>query len=362
MKPTIVICAYNRPSLLLRLLDSIQKGKYLQGARLVVSVDFSEEQFDIIEMLDDYEWIYGDFHVIAHSTNLGLRQHVLYCGDLTNEFGDIILLEEDLFVSNAFYRFAIEALDFYRNDSRISGVSLYDQRYCETSQLAFEKIDHSSSDVYFMHLASSWGQAWTQKQWGNFRQWYGENQVWVDSADVPRDIASWPESSWKKYFIRYNIENNLYFVYPRSSLSTNFCDPGTHHKTKRAVFQAPLETNPNRSWVYEKLDDSVAVYNAACEMTASCLVNWCGLKIDADQLEVDLYAVKRLEDIKKKYLITTRQSHSPIAQFALELKPKELNIFYALKGEEIVLAETSSFVETRTIDKADETRYYHGFL
>jgi hypothetical protein len=362
MKPTIVICVYNRPSLLFRLLSSIQKGKFLQGASLIISIDFSEDQAEIVKMLDDFEWIYGDFHLIIHSANLGLREHVLYCGDLTKEFGDVILLEEDLYVSPAFYNFAIEATKFYRDDSRISGISLYDHRYCETSQLQFEKINHSNSDVYFMQLASSWGQVWTQEQWAKFREWYEKNKVWTKTQDVPQDISHWPETSWKKYFVRYNIENDLYFVYPRSSLSTNFCDPGTHHKTKRAVFQAPLETNPSRLWVYEKLENSVAVYNAACEMTAQSLVKWSGLRIDAEQLEVDLYGVKKLEDIKKKYLITTRQSNSPIAQFALELKPKELNVFYALEGKEIVLAETSSFTDNRTINITDERRYYHGFL
>jgi glycosyltransferase involved in cell wall biosynthesis len=360
MSPAIVICAYNRPELLFRLIKSIEKAKYVKGAKLIISVDHSDRQEEVVGLLKEYSWIYGDYEIITHSENIGLREHVLFCGDLSEKYGAIILLEEDLLVSPMFYKFSIDAVNFYDKCEKISGISLYNQSFCETSQLGFEKINQTGSDVYFLQVASSWGQVWTKQQWSKFRAWYGNNQLWSEKPWIPHNLNRWPESSWKKYFIRFNIENDLYFVYPRSSLTTNFCDSGTHHKKKKPRFQVPLEQNVSKSWSFLSLVEECAVYDAYCELSAESLVKLCDLSVDPLDLEVDIYAQKSLSDINKKYLVTTRKSLMPISQFALDIKPRELNIQYGLGGEEIVLAETCSFTEQRTLTKSQEQEYYFG--
>ena len=50
--------------------------------------------------------------IIKHSKNLGLRAHVITCGDLVNIYDNIIVLEDDLFVSPYFYKYANDALNF----------------------------------------------------------------------------------------------------------------------------------------------------------------------------------------------------------------------------------------------------------
>ena len=108
--------------------------------------------------------------------------------------------------------------------------------------MGFRPLDEDA-DVFFLQIPSSWGQGWTKNQWHGFRKWFEQRQNdSISEADkVPPNVVDWPESSWKKYFFAYMIESNKYFVYPRISLSTNFHDPGTHHKKMQTRLQVPLQ-------------------------------------------------------------------------------------------------------------------------
>lgn len=192
-------------------------------------------------MAEDFGWRFGDKHVVAHPTRLGLREHILRCGDLSEKYGGVIVLEDDLYVSPEFYEYTLEALAFYRTNSRIAGISLYNYRYNETAKLAFRAIE-DGSDCYFMQTASSWGQCWTWDQWRAFRQWYDENRE--QPAAIPKNVESWPETSWKKYFIKYVVATDRFFVFPRISLTTNFSNSGTHEIAPGNYLQVPLLMAP----------------------------------------------------------------------------------------------------------------------
>src|SRR4030043_1928352 len=123
--PAIVVVAYNRPRSLERLLSSLRNAKKISNAELIISIDNKEPENIIIKNIADaFEWPYGDKKVIYQEKRLGLKQHVLQCGDLSQKYGSIIMLEDDLMVSPYFYDFAKKALEFYDGDDKIGGVSL----------------------------------------------------------------------------------------------------------------------------------------------------------------------------------------------------------------------------------------------
>ena len=47
--------------------------------------------------------------VIAHKDNLGLRKHIVFAVVFVSNTNGIILLEDDLYVSPWFYRYAVDA-------------------------------------------------------------------------------------------------------------------------------------------------------------------------------------------------------------------------------------------------------------
>ena len=109
-RPAIVIIAYNRLDALKRLLVSVEAAVYPEGepVPLVISIDRSDSDA-VVKTAEDFGYTHGEKIIIARKERLGLREHVLTCGDLTEKYGSIIVLEDDLFVSPMFYDYACAA-------------------------------------------------------------------------------------------------------------------------------------------------------------------------------------------------------------------------------------------------------------
>ena len=340
INPAIVVVAYNRDFPLKRLLNSLSKAYYDSPVDLVISIDKNGNQ-SVYSLADSFNWPHGKKEVVKKEHHLGLRHHILECGDLTARYGSIILLEDDLFVSPYFYTYARQCMEFYASDSNIAGVSLYSHAYNETAYMGFRPFE-DGSDVFFLQIASSWGQSWTRTQWQHFIEWYEKNKDrnFAGMGRIPENVLEWSESSWKKYFIAYMIESNKFFVYPRLSLSTNFSDPGIHHKIKQTRLQVPLQFFP-KVWNLKPFKDSLAVYDAFHEILPEKLKQLHSEFKEYD-LEIDFYGQKNLAAIKKEYVLTTKPATDPVRTFGKELKPIELNVVCGIEGSHISLAKTEN--------------------
>src|SRR5690625_1023767 len=163
MKLPIVVIAYNRDLTLKRLLNSLDQANYDEdNVDLIISIDKTNNS-SVYQIAEKFEWRYGSKIIIKREENLGLRKHVLTCGDLVLKYDGLIMLEDDLVVSPAFYQFATEATLFYNNDSNIAGISLYTYRISEFSNLRTFIPMQDDSDIFYMKVPSSWGQLWTKK-------------------------------------------------------------------------------------------------------------------------------------------------------------------------------------------------------
>lgn len=360
--PAIVVVAFNRPKTLSRLLESLAASKYPdESIDLIVSIDHSESQQSTVDVADAFKWQHGRKRILRQLAPLGLRSHILQSGDFTEEFGSIILLEDDLYVSPYFYDYALASQNFFANDSKIAGVSLYNHGYNETAKRAFQASD-DGYDNYFMQLPSSWGQVWTASQWVAFRSWYDlhSGRPITKEDGVPEDVIKWPNSSWKKYFIKYMVSQNLYFSFPRISLTTNFMDPGTHHLIKYNHLQMPLQLS-QRTYLLAHFGGSRSVYDVFCEPDANLLTRDYELLRDyANDLTIDLYGSKPLNRITSKYILTCKTTAKPIVQWGRHLKPHEQNVNRDIKGGELSLCETTNCRSEMPINFFEEANYFHN--
>lgn len=336
-KPAIVIPAFNRAGSLRRLLDSVNEASYpFDDITVVISADGGADK-GVIDTAKNFTFHAGRTEVICHEENLGLRSHILRCADLAGKYGSVIILEDDLVVSPAFYRFAVNALEFYDADPRIAGISLYAPRFNETAQLPFEP-SISGLPVYFMQLGSSWGQAWTKNQWIEFRKWYSHHDegVFDGKPQLPENIRKWPGSSWKKYFNLYLIQEKKYLMYPFHSYSTHTsCGEGVHIKKSGSLFQVPLHQGGSPLGVIEfpDFEESPVRYDAFMEAEGREVESGSGFS--GDEMELDLYGSKPLELIRqKKYCITSKNGEQPIRTYPLAFRPLELNLKFEITGNE----------------------------
>ncbi len=325
MKPAIIVPAYKRENSLRRLLKSINNAVYpTKNIELIISLD-GDYTSNVLDIAESFQFLHGSKKVIKRKNNIGLREHILWCGDQTEKYGSVIILEDDLIVSNQYYNYTKQALEFYSIDDNISGISLYGHKYNEYAYLPFDP-NYNGYSGYFMQIASSWGQAWSQDMWFKFKQWYNKN----DSAEavnningLPDILKKWPESSWKKYFSAYLVKENKYFYYPYRSHTTNCSDKGGYHiKGGSDLYQVPIsfEFCKKNIFSFQKYTSKSIRYDSFMEPNYDSFYKSIGF--NEQELCVDMYGIKPLNLInQKKYIITSRKCKNSIKLFELKYKP-----------------------------------------
>jgi hypothetical protein len=368
MRPAIVIPAFNRPPSLARLLSSVSRAVTSSKPCLILSLEGGATP-EVESIAHSFVCDKFSIRIIRRERRLGLRDHVIACGDLTEEYGSIIVLEDDLYVDPYFYAYAESALAYYVKDSAVAGISLYAYSRNEFSNLPFSPMENGYS-TYFMQVVSSWGQCWTHDQWQGFKSWYQDKNADYLSqiSRLPRAVKSWPESSWKKYFHGYIIDLCKYFVYPYSSYTTNCSDEGgTHIESKSTLHQVALPSPSRPSPVFEFCPpgEKEVVYDSFMEPAGLYVARATGLALS--EVECDLQGMKPVDLLKEtKYVITFRQVRDRIKSYAYDFRPHEANLSCPLDSENSAGAAFSLALSANILDKSAETNgiarysYYAG--
>lgn len=385
--PAIVVVGFNRPKSIQRLLDSLTTAHFEAPVQLVISIDRSSsvENEKVIAVAKGFAWPHGEKRIILHEQNLGLRQHILNCGDLTAQYGSVIVLEDDLTVAKDFYRYATQALKFVDSHEEIAGVSLYSHATNVVARFPFVPL-YDGYDNFYLQFASSWGQAWSTAQWEKFRHWYAQlsnvNDQPIDlenfrstnltaspipsDVPIPPNVLSWSNSSWLKYFIWYMVETNRYFLYPRHSMTTNYNECGTHSTRLSPIWQVPLAQRVEH-WRFSLLSESLAVYDVFFELLPDRLRRCTTLFNDYD-FDVDLYGMKPMHLLKQPFVLTSKcHRGEPIKSFDLVRKPLEANF-----DSEISVCQRAMFSLTKpqhlkqqirlSFDSLSVVEYFYGLI
>ena len=359
MKPAIVVVAYNRPQTLQRLLASLATVQGAEDVPLVISIDRGGTQFEaVLQVAQQFIWPFGEKQIRVQERPLGLIDHVFACGDLVDEFGAIILLEDDLVVSPMVYHFAASALDFYADDPLIAGISL--------NALWFHGITHEpftpyldDGDVFFIQVAWFQGQAYTQKQWAAFREWRETAVPQILPADRMHELfQTFPATDWFPLKTKYLVETNRFYVFPRESLTTNYGDSGTHVRGT-SFFQVPLQTR-RANFRLQTLAKSVAIYDSFQELLPECVKQLTD-QFDAYDLTVDLHGTRSLANIPTEYVLTTQAMRHPLLTFGLDLRPLIANVLYKQPGVGINFGRTAD-LDQRWWARWRAASRYHAYF
>lgn len=345
MIAVIVVC-YKRIAGIRRLYESLRTAEYGNDrVTLIFSVDHSEAQSEIVAELEQYPWDAGEKRIRAFSERQGLRSHILQCGDLTNEFDAVIVLEDDLIVSPGFYAYAKQAVTFYQEDDCIKGISLYSHSINPGCSRLFTPA-HNRYDAFFMQFAQSWGQCWTKQMWVGFRAWY-DAQTEHLSADgvIPDYVAHWNDSSWLKYYIKYTAQTGGYYVYPYVSLTSNNSDIGEHNVTASNDYQVPL-LEGTMDYSFPRECDAVK-YDAFFERILPqerILPELKGKKL------LDLYGLRREFGDADILISTQRLPYRILKSICLKYRPQEQNCIFSEDGNDIFVYDLHTSARQNLVD------------
>ena len=333
----IILVCYNRLNGLRRLVDSLSLADYNRrhDIHLIFSIDNSGSD-EIKEFARSYVWKHGEKHIRSFELRQGLKKHILSCGDFTEQYDIVVVLEDDIYISDSFYHYSYAAAEFYKDDDNIAGISLYSfQKNWLDWPLRFEPQRYGEYDTFFLKVAQSWGQVWTREKWEPFKKWLIDNEDFtIDNDDVPSYLLTWSEKSWLKYHDKYLIKNNKYFVYPYDSYSTNFSDAGEHSNFITTDHQVELIIE-KKEFHFPTFDEKSIRYDQY--MDREGLEEYLG--VEKGSVCIDFWGTKPLT--KYHYLLSLEaKPYKVVKTYQLALRPNELSVIQNIEGNGIFLYNT----------------------
>ena len=356
VKPAIVIVAYNRPKSLQRLLKSLRSASYTNdNINLIISIDFqdSDNHKEVVQIAEKFIWSFGYKKLITHKENKGLRSHILSCGDLSLKYGSVIILEDDLIVSPSFYNYALAAVNFYKNEDKIAGISLYSYEYEELGWYRFYP-KNLGTDTFFIQWASSWGQLWTNSQWKQFKNWYKKGNS-LKTINIPDSVRNW-KKSWKKFFIAYLVDTDRYFVYPYNSYTTLIEEGGVHH----FINSRQNSVNLNEGLSKKEFHFScINIDNLKYDVFFQPVKRKMFIKNMEKEIEIefDFFGTKNKYNFRSDYICSVKKASMILNSFSNSLIPYENNITCNNNGKVLNIAKASDFSKSLNLYEQGEMLY-----
>jgi hypothetical protein len=159
----IAIFAFNRPDALSRLLDSLRKNQEFNLSRVYIFIDGARSQSEQRAVLEVERIAHnlrtsGGVEVVQQQLNLGLANSLIGGIEKVLQHNQsIIVLEDDLVVSEHFLSFCNSGLALYESNLKVASIQGFTH-----------DINYSKHDTYFMLGADCWGWATWKNRWQEF--------------------------------------------------------------------------------------------------------------------------------------------------------------------------------------------------
>jgi len=344
MRAAVVVNTFDRPVALSRLLSSLDRSRIATGTELVISIDGGGRRAEeTVAIARGFEWPHGPMKVIERD-DLGLVGHFRACGDLVEDLGPIVMLEDDLVVGPDFLRFAAAALDHTAGDERVAGVSLSKPRFDGFRHAPFHPMIDGSDGVY---AKVPWfhGMAWTPQQWRSHRGGADAPQV-----ELPRAFAALDAEEWFPDAVRSLVSTDRWYLLSRDAHAVNFGDAGVHFETATATFQQPLALRSRSKPEFLGLDDAgVIPYDEHMEPDARWLAAHVGAIDDLD-VTIDLRGTRGPDDFDTTWVVTSRPSRDAVQEWGATMHPLEQNLLSDVAGTSLRLCRAADVIEGSRAD------------
>jgi hypothetical protein len=164
MKTPIAIFTYNRPNQSRQLFNSLLNCTRLEECDVYIFCDGAKKP-ENVQLVKDSRKVAHEFElslnakIIEHDHNIGLAHSVVYgVTKLCQEYGRVIVLEDDLILHPFFLDFMLQSLDRYQDDERVAQIAGF----------TFPIKVPSTPNTFFLPLTTSWGWATWQRAWDLF--------------------------------------------------------------------------------------------------------------------------------------------------------------------------------------------------
>lgn len=237
----IVIFAYNRPDHLARCLQSLEANSGLSDVEIFIFIDGPKEGIiegvhqKVLEVATQFNRRFAKCTVSSSPINLGLRNSVITAlNGLFSSYKGLIVVEDDLILTNDFLFFMINGLARFRDDKLVGSIS----GFSESKFPPFIKTDLIAARRQSCWGWATWQDRWQSVSWNN----EGLNEVDYKSDSFVLGSIGWDLrkiyeaqiaggiSSWAITFDAHAARNGWRSLQPRHTLVDNLGmdGSGTH--------------------------------------------------------------------------------------------------------------------------------------
>lgn len=231
----IVVFGYNRADMLENLFRSLEKNENANRMDLFIFLDVPDKKKrrdislseKVIEYVNRYKTKskFGKVTVEIAGKHKGLAESVISgVTKVINKYGKVIVLEDDLEVSNDFLDYMQRGLEFYKNDRKVWSVGAH----CPF----LKSLETYEADVFLAPRTESlgwgtWKDRWTHTDWEVYsydafkRDLFGRMLFNLGGNDLYKTLKKQMENkqydSWAIRWCYQQFRERRYTVYPKES-------------------------------------------------------------------------------------------------------------------------------------------------
>lgn len=236
----VLLFTYNRLDHTRQTVEALQRNVYADNTEVFVYSDApkNEAAEDSVRAVRKYLHGVAGFkrvEIIERTENWGLARNIIDgVTNIVNEYGKVIVLEDDIVTSKYFLKYMNDALRIYCNEGKVQLISGY----------SYIPNDCRRVDAYFLPFTSCWGWATWKRVWRGFKRnpaelvkKYTKEEIKRFNLDGAHDFWSQVQMNadgrlftWAIFLYELVYRNHGLCLYPPISLADNigFDDSGEH--------------------------------------------------------------------------------------------------------------------------------------
>jgi hypothetical protein len=206
----ITLFVYNRPYHTKQTIQALQKNELAKDSELFIYSDAPKDESakeqvkkvrEYIKSIDGFKKV----TIIERDRNWGLADSIIDgVTKIVNEYGKIIVLEDDLVTSPYFLKFMNEALEFYEDENRVWHISGWNYPI-NTKGL--------ENDVFLWRVMNCWGWGTWKNRWKFFEKDTDELLASFTKEDIKRFNLDGVENFWGQVLANRDKKINTWAIY-----------------------------------------------------------------------------------------------------------------------------------------------------
>ena len=205
----IALFTYNRPWHTQQTVEALQKNKLASESELFIYSDDAKNDDARVSVDEVRKYIdnitgFKKITVIKRDKNWGLADSIIDgVTKIVNEYGKIIVLEDDLVTSPYFLKFMNEALEFYKDEKKIWHISGWNYPI-ETAGL---------NNVFLWRLMNCWGWATWANRWEYYEKDVYKTMQEFSKEDIKRFNIDGTEDFFGQVTANYEKKINTWAIF-----------------------------------------------------------------------------------------------------------------------------------------------------